>query len=358
MAFYCINTEPRQEEIPENMKYIFITKDYPKPTPEDGKKKCTKEQIKKYDEMMDKRKTMFNMLDSGHYDIGNAMIKVEPFTNGLSSFIGTESDYIYKIKPINACKQYRSSYLSGEDYFVSKFDIEKRIDTVHELIDDLSNSIYYADLFHYIFDIGHYANKEYREYAIGLFQYAKKNYPDYKIYLSDCIRRVLHSYDHTGRYNGDAYVEEYAKTLLDNSLIELIKEYDDQENTIKNLISANWFSVARDYILAISEDIRDIYTRDIYKDESIMGVLRANNDKDIVKDIMSLLHIEDMCVILKVIKYDDFDDEEDIVEAKAFKDMNEVRSYVIREYGVPFEDAIKNVGQWRGKDDETFKISG
>ena len=37
--------------------------------------------------------------------------------------------------------------------------------------------------------------------------------------------------------------------------------------------------------------------------------------------------------------------------------MNEVRSYVIREYGVPFEDAIKDMGQWRGKDDETFEIS-
>lgn len=356
MAFYCINTKPRQDKIPENMRYIFITKDYPKPTPKDGKKKCTKEQIKEYDEMMDKREAMFNMLGSGHYDIGNAMIKVEPFTNGLSGFIGTESDYIYKIKPINACKQYRSSYSRDEDYFVSKFDVEKRIDTVHELIDDLSNSIYYADLFHYIFDRGHYKNEGYREYAIGLFEYAKKNYPDKKIYLSDCIRRVLHSYDHTGRYSGDAYVEEYVKVLLDNSLIELIQEYDGQEDTIKNLISANWFGIARDYILAISEDVRDIYTRDIHKDESTMGVLRANSDKDVVNEIMSLLHVEDMCVVLKVLTENEWDGDETI-EVKIFKDMNEVRSYVIREYGVSFEDASKNIDRWRGKNDEWFEIS-
>lgn len=356
MAFYCINTKPRQDKIPENMRYIFVTKDYPKPTPKDGKKKCTKEQIKEYDEMMDKRKAMFNMLDSGHYDIGNAMIEVKPFTNGLSGFIGTESDYIYKIKPINACKQYRSSYSRDEDYFVSKFDVEKRIDNVYELIDDLSNSIYYADLFHYIFDRGHYKNEGYREYAIGLFKYAKKNYPDKKIYLSDCIRRVLHSYDHAGRYNGDAYVEEYVKELLDNSLIELIQEYDDQEDTIKNLISANWFGITRNYILAISEDVRDIYTRDIGKDESIMSVLRANSDKDVVKEIMSLLHVEDMCVVLKVLTENEWDGDETI-EVKTFKDMNEVRSYVIREYGVSFEDASKSIDRWRGKNDEWFEIS-
>ena len=48
MAFNYISTSPRHDEIPDNMKYIFITKDYPKPTPKDGKKKCTKEQIKEY----------------------------------------------------------------------------------------------------------------------------------------------------------------------------------------------------------------------------------------------------------------------------------------------------------------------
>lgn len=357
MAFYCINTEPRQEEIPENMRYIFITKDYPKPTPNDGKKKCTKKQIKQYNEMIDKRKIMFNMLDSGHYDIGNAMIKVEPFTNGLSGFIGTESDYIYKIKPINACKQYRSAYSRDEDYFVSKFDVEKRIDTVHELIDDLSNSIYYADLFHYIFDRGHYNNEGYREYAIWLFEYAKKNYPDKKIYLSDCIRRVLHSYDHDGRYNNEPRIEEYVQILLDNSYIELTQDLDYQHDTVKNLIRANWFNIAKDYILAIPEDVRETYTRDIHKDESVMAVLRANSNKEIVKEVMHLLHVENMHVVLKVMKYTDWYDKDDVVETQTFKDMNEVRSYVIRKYGVPFEDATEDIERWHGENEEYFRIS-
>lgn len=355
MAYHCLVTKPIQEKISDNMKYIFVTKEYPKPTPENGKKKCTKEQMTHYNDMMANREEMFKILNSGHFDIENATIKLEQFTNNLPSFIGNEGCYIYKINPINASKTY-GGYGSREHYFVSKFDIEKKIETVYELIDDLSNSIYYADLFHYIFDRGHYKNKGYREYSIGLFKYAKKNHPDKKIYLSDCIRRVLHSYDHAGRYNGEAYVEEYVKLLLDNCLIELIQEYDDHEDTIKNLIGANWFGIARDYILAISEDVRDIYIRDIHKDESAMSVLRINSDKDVVKEIMSLLHVEDMCVVLKVMKYDDWDGE-DVVETKTFKDMNEVRSYVIREYGVSFDDATKDIGGWHGENEEYFRIS-
>ena len=78
---------PVEKEIPDNMKYIFITKDYPKPTPKDGKKKCTKEQIKEYDNVMDKRKQMFDMLDSGHYDIGNSSVELRPFSENLYFFV-------------------------------------------------------------------------------------------------------------------------------------------------------------------------------------------------------------------------------------------------------------------------------
>lgn len=357
MAYNCLSIKPKQENISDDMKYIFITRNYPKPTPENGKKKCTREQINRYNEMMNDRKKMFEMLDSGHYDIGNSKIELYSFTRDLSSFLGSdEKYYIYKINPINANKTYER-YGSGENYFVSKFNVEKRIETVQELIDDLSDSIYYADLFHTIFDRGHYGNEGYREYSVELFEYAKNNYPDKKIYLSDCIRRVLHSYDHDGRYSNEPRIEEYAQMLLDNFYIELTQDWDYQNDTVKNLIRANWFNIAKDYILAIPDDLRDSYLRDIKKDERTMSILRANSDKDVVKEIVSLLKVEDMCVVLKVIKYCEWFDEEEIKETKTFKDMNEVRSYVIREYSVSFEDAIKDIGQWRGKDEESFRIS-
>ena len=45
-----------------------------------------------------------------------------------------------------------------------------------------------------------------------------------------------------------------------------------------------------------------------------------------------------------------------LAEVKTFKDMNEVRSYVIREYKVPFEDACKDIDRWHGENDEWFRI--
>ena len=355
MAYNCLSIKPNQENISDDMKYIFITKNYPKPTPENGKKKCTREQINRYNEMMSDRKKMFEMLDSGHYDIGNSKIELHSFTRDLSSFLGSdEKYYIYKINPINANKTYER-YGSGENYFVSKFNVEKRIDTVQELIDDLSDSIYYADLFHAIFDRGHYGNEGYREYSIELFEYAKKHYPNKKIQLSDCIRRYLHSYDHVGRYNNEARMEEYAQMLLDNSYIELTQDWDYQEDTIKNLIRANWFNITKDYILAIPDGLRDSYLRDIKKDEHTMSILRANSDKDVVKEIVSLLKVEDMCVVLKVMRYCEWEDIE--IETKTFKDINEIRSYVIRKYDIPFEDAAKDIKNWRSEKDEYFRIS-
>lgn len=357
MAYNCLSIKPQQENISDNMKYIFITKDYPKPTPENGKKKCTREQINRYNEMIADREKMFKMLDSGHYDIGNSRIELHNFTSDLSSFLGSEEKYyIYKINPINANKTYEK-YGSGEYYFVSKFNVEKRIETVQELIDDLSDSIYYADLFHEIFDRGHYGNEGYREYSVGLFEYAKKNYPNKKIQLSDCIRRELHTYDHVGRYNNEAGIEEYVQMLLDNSYIELTQDWDYQEDTIKNLIRANWFNIAKNYILAIPEDVRETYTRDIHKDERVMAVLRTNSNKEIVKEVMHLLHVENMHVVLKVMKYTDWYDRDDVVETQTFKDMNEVRSYVIRKYGVPFEDATEDIERWHGENEEYFRIS-
>lgn len=355
MSFYCINTEPVQEEIPEDMRYIFITKEYPKPEPPEGKKKCTKEQNKQYNDMLCKRSKMFSMLDSGHYDVGNSLITVKPFTYDLSDLFDKESSVVYKIKPINSCKKCER-YSNKEEYYVSKFEVEKKIENIYELIDDLSNSIFYGDLFHFIFDRGHYTNDGYRNHSIKLFKYAHEKYPDKKIYLSNCIRKELHSYCYEGRYREEERIESYVKELLDNNLIELTQDYDDQDSTVKNLIAAHWFQICVDYIEAIPNDLRDVYLRDIKNDESVMYVLRKNSDKEEVKKIISLLGIQDSCVTLTVLSEDDWDDES-IEETKVFKDMNEVRGYVIRKYKVPFENACKDVDYWHGENEEWFRIS-
>lgn len=125
---------------------------------------------------------------------------------------------------------------------------------------------------------------------------------------------------------------------------------------VKNLIFACWFGICVRYIESIPKDVRNIYLRDVSNNESVMSILRKNNDKEDVKKIISLLDIENVGVTLTVLSDDDWDDEQ-TKETKIFKDMNEVRGYVISRYKVPFENACKDVEYWRGENEEWFRIS-
>ena len=201
-------------------------------------------------------------------------------------------------------------------------------------------------LFHYIFDNGRFK----REKSIQLFKYAKEQHPNKKIYLCDCIRCVLHSYEEDGRYKEESEMEQYVFELLDNNLIELINNDSYFHDTVvKNLIIANWFKIAVDYIKAIPEILKPLANMSI----NVMSILSENSDKESVKQILSLLDIKDMCVTLHVF----IDDYDDGIETKTFMDMNEVRSYVIRKYNVPFEKACLDVYKWRGGNGEEFRIS-
>lgn len=353
MAVHYFNTEPRRDKIPDDMKYLYVTKDYPYPSPRDGKKRITKEQIKDYNEAIKKREKMFSMLDSGEYDIGNGLIELHKFTNDLSSFFD-ERYYIYKIDPINS-KINHIQYSSRKEYFVSKFKVLKKISTFYELINDMSKSIYWDDLFKAVFDRGRFINSEYRDKSIELFEYAKEHYPDKHIYLENCIKRVLHSYEDDCGYCNSPQMEEYVQDLISKKLIELYNSNGwSHKSVIKNLIFANWFYISLEYIKIMPEDIFYAHTRDIKNDKEIIKILAKNTDKNPVRDIISLLEMSDVCIVLEVYEYGDYGDDR-ILDTITFENINDARAYVISNYNVSFEDAGKDVECWRGSNDENFR---
>ena len=138
MAFYCINTEPRQEEIPENMRYIFITKDYPKPTPNDGKKKCTKEQIKQYNEMIDKQNSLKELSDkviNESKEIKNDVARTNIRVDELESISKESSKVFYDIS-----KKNEENTRSVEAQSQMTFNINGMIEEVRLEVEDVFKS--------------------------------------------------------------------------------------------------------------------------------------------------------------------------------------------------------------------------
>ena len=357
---YSIKTKPIQDDIPKKYRYLFITKDYPKPTPPEGKKKCTKEQLERYNDTLAKRKEMFNMLDSGTYDVGNSEIELDSFTSFLTFHYKETDDYlIYKINPIHSRKT-SESWNSRERYCVSKFTVEKKITGIYEFIDDLADEeACYIELFRYFFDQGHYSNAGYRQQAIELFEYFAKKYPDKSIYLEDLIRRD-NTWGSGSRYEKNSKMEEYVRELFDNNLIKLINDKSyELTYYIRNLITSNWFYIAKvclkslESLKSLNNTIAWTGVKWLAEDKDVLKVLRENSDKEIVKEISSMLGIKDNGIVLNVYSYMDWDDDK-LIESKTFKDMDEVRTYVIQKYKIPFEKASKDVNYWRLEDDDTF----
>ncbi len=210
MSYTYINFEPTRTKITDNMKYFCVAKDYAYPIPKGGKKKCTSEQIKEYNDVMKRRDETFKRLQVGNIiDMGNRYLVMKDIKDEIS-WNWNEKDYIYKIEPIN-CEKHSERY-SDEEVRVSSFQVVKRIETIPELLDDVSKTFYYGDIFNEMFYSFRY--KKSREDGLKFFEYFTTKYPDKKIYLSDILYQELHSYKKDSKYKfDDTDAKEYAEEL-------------------------------------------------------------------------------------------------------------------------------------------------
>ena len=354
MAYNSIDFKPRTEKIADNMKYFFVTKEYAYPTTTNGKKKCTKEQLSDYNKMIDSRKEMFSKLEIGNIvDMGNKYLKMEDVCNQIHWIIDKCEYSIYKIEPNNAMK-YSERYASSDEIRVSSFKIVKRMETIEELLDDLSTSLYCEDAFNQIFNSCRYKSLQNR--GIELFKYFKEKYSnDNKIYLSTILFNDLHRYDKHARYGlNDKYVEEYAQELYSNGLIELMREYEDHELIINQLILSGWFKFALDYINSVkSLDYGNTYFKNGLNKDSLQVIKEHTDDKYVV-EIIKVLNILDIGLTLVIKEYIDDGYNDRIIEKKIFNDINKAREYVIRQYNITFESAMKPIDSWRTNEEECY----
>ena len=360
MGYNCLPTEPykeKQQDFPTKYCWVEITKEYRKPEPPKGKKKIDSAELKTYNEMMEKRNKMFKQLETGYYNCYNNPIDGEEITQEESSMFHDFSSYFYRVEPISSKVLNRNSYYDRKDYLLYEFNIVKKCETPEELLSQLYKDHDLIEFMREVFENGRYGNEGYKEKCIGWFKYCNEKFDKFEIHLDDLIFAKYNHYEHFARYKkDDKNVEQLAINLIDAGYVNLYDIYDREIDVFKALIEMNWFVVTKRYLDAATvEDNYKDAVNEIKKDKSFEGVkyiLKTNSDNENVSYIIGKLNYDEPKVTLKVSEYYDDREEEKLIETKDFKTIDEVRSYLVSQYKIPFSKASGDITDFNYENDE------
>ena len=347
MGYYCLPIEPyvaREQDFPTRKCWVEITKEYNKPSPTDGKTKLTKEQLKEYNDMISKRKEMFKRLEAGHYNCFNQPIEGRDITRSVGLIFNGFNNYVYRIKPTSskALSKQSYSYTTDKDCQIYEFDVVKQCNTKEELLQQLYKDRDLIRFMREVFDNGKYENENYKQICIDTFKYCKDSFKDLEINISDLIFAKYKSYEKYARYVKDeSLVESFALELLGNGCIQLHgnQDYENTQNTFYALITSKWFNIANQFVQILNDShINSIKNNKDF--ERIVYILKTNGDNENIKQIVKKLKCEESVLTLKVFTYNaDWDDRlsenDQPLEVKTFKTIDEVRAYLVMEYKVP-----------------------
>lgn len=356
MAVYYFGTEKRNvKDFPSNKKYVCIVRPI-KPFPDNGKKRLSGEQRKKYESDMEQYNKCISLLESGHVDIYNNYLETEDsdkFSLDMLFDGICENERVFRIKPIQS-RMSSGSWGSRDRLLISEFDIEKEIKNSDELLDTLIENYDYFALENQIFYNGaSYENR--KEKAFELFNklYEKTG----EKYLGDLIHNYLDSYYEeisVHSYYDNKKAHDYAKSLMDAGYVKLFYEKDRMVwRYITRLLKLKWTDFALEVVKAFLDNEEQI--KKVKDNKEINSLLTSLTDDNNVKEIIKLLEIETNKLILVV--EEDIDDgySSREIERKEFSNMGELRSYLITEYKMPFEMASEDINDtyW---DEMTFNV--
>lgn len=341
VVLYFETKKQNLKDYPSNKKYVCIAEPI-RPTPENGKKRLSAEQKKKYEADMEQYKECIKLLESGHVNIYNNSIEPEDSENFATKMLydGIPERYrLFRINPIQSRKIYER--YSQDRIVLSEFEIEKEIKTADELLDILVDNYDYFSIENQIFKEGTYAN--HRERAFKVFKNLCDKTKDK--YLEDLIHEYCPYFGgevsvHSYYDNQDAH--DFAKQLMDLGYVNLYYEKSTHIWLyIVRLLKLKWTDFALEVIKAFENNQEQI--KEIRENKQVQDLLSYMTDDSNVKEIIKLLNINTNKLIL-VVK-EDIDDgyDEREVEIKEFNDMGELRSYLITEYKMPFDIASKDI---------------
>lgn len=338
---YYFETEKRNvRDYPSNKKYVCIAEPV-KPTPENGKKRLSVEQKKKYESDVAKYNKCIEMLESGHVNMNNNSLEPENSENFAVRMLleGISDRYrLFRIKPIqsNTIRE----YYNRDTLVVSEFDVEKEIKTSDELLDILVENYEYFCLENKIFAEYQYAN--HREQVLNVFRKLYEKTSESR-FLEDLIHDYfcgigneinVHSYSETG----NKACHDFANQLMDLGYVKLYYDKTSYvDRYIIRLLKLKWTDFALEVVKTFVNNEEQF--KSIKENKDVQALLSGLTDDSNVKEIIKLLNVDTNKLILVVEEDTDDGYITREVERTTFTDMGVLRSYLITEYKMPFDKA-------------------
>ena len=351
MAYYYLNIEPSKiKDLHNRYKYITMSNTYKRCNPAKGKR-YSAEENKQYNEMIANMKKSNDALNSGEVDLHNNPIELEDFIKSSYRVSDLSDDTIYRIEPIESKKTWEQYSHNRDHFWTNKFKVVNKITALEDLVDQLYKDNLLDEFVGKYFENTSCSNDGYKEKNITFFEMINSKFKDYKPCLSHILVADINHYEKLPRFsNPYERILELINYHLDNSLMSLRHEWNNDDiEVFTMLLRYKWFELAYKYLLDVETTSYDFGKMKV--DKNINTLLRSNSGDEFVKKIIVHLGIEDTFVTLKVKQYDDDDYEDRTIETKVFKDMDELKTYLIKQYDVAFSDINKDIDKIRGEDE-------
>lgn len=350
MAFRYLNLEPSKvKDLKNRYKYITLANTYTRNKPTKGKRYTTEEN-REYNEIIENMKKSNEALNSGEVDLHNNQIELVDFIKGSYHIDGLDLYTVYRIEPIES-KQTWEQYSHNKDKFwTNKFKVVNKITTLENLVDQLHKDNLLDEFVGKYFENTCATNEGYKEKNIAFFELLRDKYKDYKPCLGFILIKDITHYEKRARFS-IVYdrIYDLINYHLDNDLISLRHEWNNSDiEVFTMLLRYQWFELAYKYLIEVDTDSYNF--GQMKKDKDINALIRLSFGDEFVKKIIKHLGVDDTFVTLKVKEYNDDDYNERIIETKTFENINELKTYLIKQYDVPFSEINKNIDEIRGDD--------
>ena len=244
-------------------------------------------------------------------------------------YLDDDNCLIYKIQPLASYKN-RTGYNPRDKYEISEFNVLIKFNSKEEVINQIHKDGLLRKFASVLFDSLSYVNKGYDLKLYKYFEYFKNTFIDYDISISDIVLSNKNKFNKKDIYE---IVKTNIRYLLENDLIKCFREEDYyKEELITLLIECGLSEIALQCVKLLEE----YNIKNLLNDKEFDRVLKKwSNDKH-VKMIIDILGIKLSGVTLTVKDYNN----DKIIETKVFDNIGEIKTYLVKNYNVPFDEIV------------------